>query len=329
MMSLMTDHHHAHGAHDHGHDHGDHDHHDHAHAMPADASTSTLRLFAIGIAINLAFVVVEAGFGWFAGSLALLADAGHNFGDVIGLALAWGATVLGGKRASERFTYGLGGTTILAALANAMLLLIAVGGIVFAAVQRLIAPAPIDDVVVIVVAVIGIFVNGGTALLFLSRRKEDLNVRGAYLHMVSDAAVSGAVVLAAIVIHYTGLAWLDPLMGLGIAAVILVGTWSLMRDSMRLALAAVPDNIDADAVRGYLEALPGVDAVHDLHIWAMSTSENAMTAHLVMPSGHPGDQFLCDVAETIEARFRIGHVTVQIETADGDSPCKLVAAHAA
>ena len=318
---------------DHAHDHATHAHHDHGHdhaaALPVDAAASTLRLFAIGIAINLAFVVIEAGFGWWADSLALLADAGHNFGDVIGLALAWGAAILGRRRASDRFTYGLGGTTILAALANAMLLLIAVGGIVYAAVQRLMTPMPIDDRIVLWVAAIGIVVNASTALLFLSRRKEDLNVRGAYLHMVADAAVSGAVVAAALVIRYTGLTWIDPAIGLIVAAVILVGTWGLMRDSMRLALGAVPEDIDADAVRGYLEKLPGVDAVHDLHIWAMSTSENALTAHLVMPSGHPGDAFLCEIAETIERRFRIGHVTTQIETADGLVPCKLEAAHAA
>jgi cobalt-zinc-cadmium efflux system protein len=288
-----------------------------------------LKVFAIGIAINLAFVFVEVGFGWWADSLALMADAGHNFGDVIGLALAWGAAVLSGRRASQRFTYGLGGTTILAALANAMLLLLAVGGIVYAAIQRLMTPMPVDDSVVIWVAAVGIVINAGTALLFLSRRKEDLNVRGAYLHMVADAAVSAGVVVAGLAIRYSGDAWIDPAMSLVLAVVILVGTWRLMRDSMRLALAAVPEHIEVDAVRRYLEALPGVDAVHDLHIWATSTSENAMTAHLVMPSGHPGDGFLCDIAETIEARFRIGHVTTQIETADGPNPCKLETAHAA
>jgi cobalt-zinc-cadmium efflux system protein len=325
----MSDTAHSHAHHDHAHHDHDHDHgHDHAH-VPIDATAATLRLFAIGIAINLAFVFVEAGFGWWADSLALLADAGHNFGDVIGLALAWGAAILGRRRASDRFTYGLGGSTILAALANAMLLLIAVGGIVYAAVQRLITPLPVDDAIVMWVAAVGIVVNASTALLFLSRRKEDLNVRGAYLHMVADAAVSGAVVGAALVIRFTGLTWIDPAMGLLVAVVILVGTWGLMRDSMRLALGAVPASIDVDDVRRYLEALPGVDAVHDLHIWAMSTSENALTAHLVMSTGHPGDAFLCDVAETIEARFRIGHVTTQIETADGPDPCKLATAHAA
>lgn len=312
-------------AHDHDHGGGHHHHH----APLDDAGGATMRLFAIGIAINLAFVLVEAGFGWWADSLALLADAGHNFGDVIGLALAWGAAALALKKPSGRFTYGLGSATILAALANAMLLLIAVGGIVYAAIERLRIPAPVDDTVVIWVAAAGIVVNGATALLYLSRRRKDLNVRGAYLHMVADAGVSAGVVVAGLVMRYTGATWIDPATGLLVATVILVGTWSLMRDSMRLALAAVPDHIDVDAVRRYLAAQTGVTAVHDLHIWAMSTSQNAMTAHLVMPGGHPGDAFLCEVAETIESRFSIGHVTVQIETADGPSPCKLEAAHAA
>lgn len=315
--------------HDHDHHHHHEQAHDHAHGLAADATVATLRLFAIGIAINLAFVLVEVVFGWLADSLALLADAGHNFSDVIGLALAWGAAMLGRRRASDRFTYGLGGTTILAALANSMLLLIAVGGIVYAAVQRLTEPVPIDDGLVLGVAAAGIVVNAATAMLFLSRRREDLNVRAAYLHMVADAAVSAGVVVAALAIRFTGFLWIDPAMGLVIAIVILVGTWGLMRDSMRLALGAVPAHIDVEAVRAYLEALPGVEAVHDLHIWAMSTSENALTAHIVMPAGHPGDAFLCGVAETIEARFRIGHVTTQIETADGPNPCKLEAAHAA
>jgi cobalt-zinc-cadmium efflux system protein len=191
------------------------------------------------------------------------------------------------------------------------------------------APRPIDDVIVVWTAAIGIAVNAGTALLFLSRRKEDLNVRGAYLHMVTDAAVSLAVVVAAIVIRYTALTWIDPAISLVVALVILVGTWGLLRDSMQLALGAAPSNIDVDAVRSYLSELPGVEAVHDLHVWALSTWENALTAHLVMPSGHPGDAFLCSVAETIDARFHIGHVTTQIETADGPSPCRLETVHAA
>ena len=287
-----------------------------------------MRLFAIGVAINLSFVVVEAGFGWRADSLALIADAGHNFGDVIGLALAWGAAALSTRRPSQRFTYGLGGSTILAALFNAMLLLIAVGGIVYAAIERFQTPARVDDAIVIAVAAIGIVVNAATALLFLSRRKDDLNARGAYLHMLADAAVSAGVVAAGVVIHYTGLAWIDPAMGIVIAVVILASTWGLLRDSMRLALAAVPADVDADAVRAYLCGLDGVYAVHDLHIWAMSTSDNALTAHLVMPSGHPGDAFLAGVAHTIEHRHRVGHVTLQIETADSAMPCKLEAHHA-
>ena len=305
----------------HGHDHA------HDHAMPADATAATLRLFAIGIVLNLAFVGIEAACGWWADSLALMADAGHNFGDVIGLALAWGAVVLGSRKPSDRFTYGLGGATILAAVGNAMLLLIAVGGIIYASIQRLLVPAPIDETLVIWVAAIGIVINAATALLFLSRRREDLNVRGAYLHMIADAGVSAAVVAAGLAVRYTGKTWIDPVLGLGVAIVILIGTWGLLRDSMRLALAAVPAHIDPEGVRAYLAALPGVAAVHDLHIWAMSTSENALTVHLVMPTGHPGDGFLCDVAEQIETRFRIGHVTTQIETSDGPSPCKLASAH--
>ncbi len=314
-------------AHDHDHTHAAHAH-AHSHSLPLDASTTTMRLFAIGVAINLLFVFVEAGFGWWADSLALLADAGHNFGDVIGLALAWGAAALATRRPSQRFTYGLGGSTILAALFNAMLLLIAVGGIVYAAIERFQTPARIDDNIVIAVAAVGIVVNAATALLFLSRRKEDLNARGAYLHMLADAAVSAGVVIAGLVIHYTGLAWIDPAMGIVIALVILASTWGLFRDSMRLALAAVPADVDADAVRVYLCGLDGVSAVHDLHIWAMSTSENALTAHLVMPDGHPGDAFLADVSHTIEHRHRVGHVTLQIETADSAMPCKQEQHHA-
>ena len=311
---------------DHAHDHAHS--HSHSHALPLDASTSTMRMFAIGVAINLLFVVVEAGFGYRADSLALLADAGHNFGDVIGLALAWGAAALATRRPSQRFTYGLGASTILAALFNAMLLLIAVGGIVYAAVERFQAPARVDDVLVIAVAVTGIIVNGTTAFLFLSSRKQDLNARGAYLHMLADAAVSAGVVVAGVAIHYTGLAWIDPVVGIAIALVILASTWGLLRDSMRLALAAVPADVDPDAVRAYLCGLDGVEAVHDLHIWAMSTTENALTAHLVMPGGHPGDAFLVDVSHTIEHRHRVGHVTLQIETADSAMSCKLEAHHA-
>ncbi len=319
-------HHYSHDrSHGHSHDHA----HGHAHALPISGDAATRRLFAIGIAFNLLFVFVETGFGWWGDSLALLADAGHNFGDVIGLALAWGAATLAARRPSHRFTYGLGGTTILAAIANAMLLLIAVGGIVFASIQRLLAPVPVADGVMIAVAAAGIVVNGATAALFISRRKQDLNVRGAYLHMVADAAVSAGVVLAGLAIRYTGMYWIDPVVGIVVAIVILVGTWGLLRESTRMALAAVPANVDPQVVRAYLCALPGVNAVHDLHIWAMSTSENALTAHLVMPQGHPGDAFLLDVAHTIEHDYAVGHVTLQIETADSAMSCKLETRHAA
>jgi len=312
------------------HDHSSHDHgHSHAHGLPPDAGRSTLQLFAIGIAINLAFVVVEAGFGWSADSLALLADAGHNFGDVVGLALAWFGAWLAARPPSQRFTYGLGGSTILAAMGNAMLLFVAVGGIVFAAFARLVTPAPINETVVIWVAAAGIVVNGATALLYMARRHGDLNVRGAYLHMVADAAVSAGVVAAGVLVHFTGYTWIDPATGLVIAIVILVGTWGLLRDSMRLALAAVPSDIDADGVRDYLAGLDGVSTVHDLHIWAMSTTENALTAHLVMPGGHPGDAFLASACTAIDKRFRVSHVTLQIETADTAHPCSLETRHAA
>ncbi len=319
---------HAHGTdddHTHGHDHAHGPHH---HALPADAGRDTLRRFALGIGLNLAFVVAEVGFGWWAGSLALLADAGHNFGDVVGLALAWFAGWLATRPASQRFTYGLGGSTILAAVANATLLLVAVGGIMVSAVERLFAPGPVEATVVLWVAALGIVVNAGTALLFMSRRAEDLNVRGAYLHMAADAAVSAAVVVSAIVIRATGQVWIDPAMGLVLAIVILVGTWGLLRDSMRMALAAVPGGVDAEAVRAYLSALPGVVDVHDFHLWAMSTSENALTAHVVIPGGHPGDAFLVDAAKLIDERFGVCHVTLQIET-DAHVPCMLETRHAA
>ncbi len=304
-------------------------HHAHAHAVPTDAERSTLRRFAIGIGINLAFVLVEVVAGVWADSLALLADAGHNFGDVIGLALAWAAAALAMRPASPRFTYGLGGSTILAAMANAMLLLIAVGGIVYGAVERFVVPAPVAENVVMATAAAGIVVNAATALLFFAQKDTDLNVRGAYVHLLADAAVSAGVVVAALAIRATGHAWIDPAMGLVIAAVILWSTWGLFRESMRMALAAVPSTVDVEAVRRDLRARPGVTAVHDLHIWAMSTSETALTAHLVMPAGHPGDAFLAEVAHAIAHDHAIGHVTLQIEMADGATPCALETRHAA
>jgi cobalt-zinc-cadmium efflux system protein len=271
--------------------------------------------FALGVVLNTAFVVVEAGFGFASGSMALVADAGHNLSDVASLLLAWGAAVLAAKRPSERFTYGYKSSTILAALANAALLLVALGAITVETVRRLGDPAPVAGGTVMAVAAAGIVVNGVTALLFARGRKHDLNRRGAFLHMASDAAVSAGVVLAGLAMSLTGRAWIDPATGLAIVAVIAVGTWGLLRDSVKLGLLGVPGGIDEKAVRGYLARLPGVAAVHDLHIWPMSTTETALTAHLVIPGGHRGDAFLHALAHELAHDFGIGHATVQVETA--------------
>ena len=302
----MQDRSHAH-PHDHYHGHKDHHHH---HVPRPDA----MRAFALGIVLNIAFVIVEWVFGVMAGSLALIADATHNFGDVLGLMLAWGAASLARRPPSARFTYGLGGSTILAALANAMLLLVAIGGIAWEAVHRFGSIEPVNAPIVIWVALFGVLINAATAWLFMAGGKRDLNMRGAYLHMAADAGVSLGVAVAGLGMIYTGWRWLDPVVSLVIVAVIFIGTWSLLRDSVRMALQAAPEHIDTTGVRRYLAALPGVTEVHDLHIWAMSTVENAMTAHLVMPDGHPGDDFFADVVEHIEHQFEIGHVTIQIET---------------
>jgi cobalt-zinc-cadmium efflux system protein len=297
-----------------------HDHHDHS------APSSKGRAFAIGVALNLGFVVVEVIYGVLSHSLALLADAGHNFSDVIALLFAWGAYALASRPPTPRLTYGLRGATILAALANAMLLLVAVGGIIWESLHRLSTPVAVEGRVVIGVALVGVVINTASALLFL-RGHEDLNVRGAYLHMAADAAVSLGVVGAGVVMIYTGWLWLDPVMSLAIAAVILIGTWGLLRDSVRLALHAVPAGVDPLAVRQHLAGLAGVADVHDLHIWGMSTTETALTAHLVMPAGHPGDDFIASVAEEIEVKFRINHSTLQVETATGARPCALAPDH--
>ena len=274
------------------------------------------------MALNIGFVIAEALAGWLANSVALLADAGHNLSDVLGLALAWIATLLAARRPSPRFTYGLRGSSILAALGNAVLLLVAVGAIAWEAVMRLSHPEPAAGLVVILIAALGILVNGGTALLFASGRKGDLNIRGAYLHMAADAAVSLGVVVAGGLILVTDATWLDPLASLIICAVIVWSTWSLLRESVVMSLAAVPAHIDPAAVRRMLLAQPGVDSLHDLHIWAMSTTEIALTVHLVMSSGHPGDAALYALAERLEDEFGIAHPTVQVET-DRDTHCEL------
>ena len=309
------------------HDHHEHDHHEHEHHGRGHAHQPAGfgRAFAVGIALNTAFIVVEIVFGLLSNSVALLADAGHNLSDVFGLAIAWVASTLSKRPPSTRFTYGLRGTSILAALANAVLLLVAVGAIAWEAVQRLWQAEPVAGTTVIVVAAIGIVINGATALLFASGRKGDINIRGAFLHMAADAAVSAGVVVAGLGIVATGWLWLDPLASLAIAIVIVWGTWGLLRDSAIMSLAAVPPAIDRHAVESYLAGLPGVTAVHDLHIWAMSTTETALTGHLVIPQGHPGDAFLLRVCDELHGKFRIGHATLQIETS-ADAACRLSSA---
>jgi cobalt-zinc-cadmium efflux system protein len=283
--------------------------HGHSHAT-ADFS----RAFAIGIALNLTFVAIEAAFGIYGHSVALLSDAGHNLGDVLGLAVAWGATALARRPPTPRYTYGLGGTSILAALFNALFLLIAVGAISWEAIQRLMNPAPVAGEIVMIVAAIGIVVNGATALLFASGRKGDLNIRGAFVHMLADAVIAAGVVVTGLLIKLTGAASLDPLASLVVNALIVWGTWTLLRDSLAMSLAAVPPSIQPDEVRRFLENLPGVARLHDLHIWAMSTSETALSGHLVMPEGRGGDAFLTRTCEELQRRFGICHVTLQIES---------------
>ncbi len=282
--------------------------------------------FGVGIGLNVAFVAVEAIFGLLANSTALLADAGHNLSDVLGLVVAWGADALARRPPSPRYTYGLLGGTILAALFNAMVLLVAVGAIVWEAVHRLVEPSPVAGLTVMIVAAAGILVNGAAAWLFWSGRKADLNIRGAFLHMAADAAVSAGVVIAGGAILLTSRPWIDPVMSLAIAVVIVWGTWGLLQEALRLALNAVPEGIGLDEVRTFLTGQPGVTGVHDLHVWAMSTTQAALTCHLVMPAGHAGDQFLIDLSRALHLRFGIEHVTIQIES-DPESQCHLAPEH--
>ena len=312
------DHHghdHAHEAHAHAsHDHGAHGH-GHAHA-PANFD----RAFAIGIALNTVFVAVEAFYGWRVDSLALLADAGHNLSDVAGLVLAWAGAVAGRVRPDARHTYGFKRASILAAFANAVLLLVAMGSLAWEAVGRFQSPHPTQGLTIIVVAAIGIVVNGATALLFM-RGSDDLNVRGAYLHMAADALVSAGVVVTGALTLWFGWAWLDPVASLLIAAIIVAGTWGMFRQSLHLLFDGVPAHVDLTAVADCLQSLPGVAQVHDLHVWAMGTSEVALTAHLVMPGGPADDQFLSDAAQALRTRFGIGHVTLQSARSVLMPPC--------
>ncbi|WP_135468581.1 cation diffusion facilitator family transporter [Crenalkalicoccus roseus] len=281
------------------------------------------RGFLPAVAINLGFVLLEAVAGLIAGSVALLADAGHNLSDVLGLLLAWGAARLARRPPSPRRTYGWQRGTILAALANAMLLLVAVGAIGLESIRRLIEPAPIATGWMLWVAAAGVAVNTGTALLFLRGRHADLNRKGAFLHLAADAVVSLGVVLGALLILATGWLWVDPLLGLLIAVVILAGTWGLLRESLALAMDAVPPGTDLEAVRAFLLSLPGVASVHDLHIWPLGTTRTALTAHLVRPGAGPEDGFLAAAAAALRERFGIGHVTLQVEAGDPAHPCPL------
>jgi cobalt-zinc-cadmium efflux system protein len=308
-MADHAHHHHDHAGHNHGHVGHAHGGHGHAHG-PVD--TGDWR-YGVGLIINLAFVACEFGAGLFSGSTALLADAGHNLSDVLGLAMAGGAAVLARRAAGKQLTYGFGKATILAALANALLLIFACGAIAFEAVQRLSEPAPVQSGVVMIVAGIGFVINLGTALLFMRDQHSDLNARGAYLHMLSDAAVSIGVVITGGVILLTGWSILDPLVSIVIVAVILWGTWGLLKDSIGLAMDAAPASVDVEAVRSALAGLPGVTAVHDLHIWGMSTTRTALTAHLVHDRGDP-HALLLEAQALARTRFAIGHTTLQLET---------------
>jgi cobalt-zinc-cadmium efflux system protein len=305
-------------SHDHGHAHGHH------HAAPADAG----RAFVLAIGLNTVFVIVEFIYGFIANSTALMADAGHNLSDVLGLVLAWGAAMLAKSAPTRRFTYGLRGSSILAALGNALLLMIACGAIALEAAQRFAHPEPVAGVTVSIVAAIGVLVNGFSAWLFMSGSKDDINVRGAYLHMAADAALSLGVVVAGLLVIYTGWTWLDPLVSLAIVVIIVIGTWSLLKESIQMALAGVPAGVDAGGVTGFLAAQSGVTEVHDLHIWAMSTTETALTAHLVMPDGYPGDAAIDQIVGHLREDFAIHHCTLQVEQGTTKhSSCCLKDAH--
>lgn len=294
------------------------DHHGHSHE-PLDFS----RAFAIAVALNILLVAGQALYGWLAGSLALLADAGHNLGDVMGLGLAWGAAILNRSHPTARRTYGYRRATIYAAVLNGALLMLASGAIALEAFRRFREPEPVAGLTVAAVAVVALLINGGTAMLFLRGRETDLNIHGAFLHMAADAGVSLGVLIAAVGIRYTGWFWLDPLTSLLIVVVIVLSTWGLLRESLDLAMDAVPRNINIAEVRRYLEALPGIIEVHDLHIWAMSTTQSALTAHIVRPDGVEDDALLSLACETLRERFGIAHPTLQIEHGNDAHPCRL------
>ena len=296
------------------HDHA-HDHHGHSHGIGGHSHVPSNfgRTFAIATALNIALVAAQVVYGLYAHSLALLADAGHNFGDVMGLVMAWVAYAVADWRPSSRFTYRMRSASILSAFVNGLILLAATGAIAWEAIHRFYQPEPVATGTVMLVAAAAVAINGASAWLLSRGSKSDLNMHGAFLHMLADTGVSVAVIIAAGGIMLTGWQWLDPAVSLLISVVILIGTWRLLHDSLRLALNAAPDKIDPDEVARYLRGLPEVSELHDLHIWAMSTTETALTCHVVTPAGHPGDEFLHRVAHELEDKFEIGHATVQIE----------------
>jgi len=308
-----------------------HAHHHHAayapgHAgggLPATGDEGTRRAFLIGTSLNVLFIVVEVVYGVISGSMALLADAAHNVSDVLGLVLAWGAMALARRKPSAKRTYGLRRVTVLAALANAVFLLFAIGGVAWEAIGRLGSPAAVHGPTVIAVAAVGVVVNGVSAGLFFRGNRRDMNVRAAFMHLAVDAAISLGVVVAGVAVWQTGFDWIDPATSLVVSGFVLFSTWELLRDAANLALDAVPDHVDAEAVRAHLEALPTVCDVHDLHIWALSTTETALTAHLVVPWPESPPDFLAHLDDELAERFGIGHATIQLEPADPDHPCRL------
>lgn len=302
-------HHHA----EHGH-HSDHDHHKVANYGLA---------FLLAIILNSTFVAVEFGYGFISNSTALMADAGHNLSDVLSLILAWGASVLGRKSPSARYTFGLRKSSILAALVNAMVLLVACGAIAWEAAHRFAQPPQVAGMLVTTIAGVGIVINGLSAWLFMRGGQEDINIRGAFLHMATDALVSLGVVIAGLLMVYQGWYWADPAISLVVVAVIMFGTWGLLRESMQLALNAVPANIDLPAINQYLRQYPGVTDIHDLHVWGISTTESALTVHVVMPNGHPGDNILDNITHELEHHFNIKHSTIQIEQGTTKHTCSL------
>jgi len=281
------------------------------------------RAFPIAIALNITFVMVEFGYGFAANSMALMADAGHNLSDVLSLLLAWGAIILARKAATERYTYGLRSTSILAALANAMLLLVVCGAIAWEAIQRFSQVPVVAGLTVTFVAAAGVIINSLSAWLFLKGSQGDLNIRAAYLHMAADAAISTGVIASGIAIIFTGWYWLDPVISLVIVVVVIISTWGLLRESVQLILSAVPASVDIAAIDEYLRRQPGVSDIHDLHIWGISTIESALTAHLIMPGGYPGDDFMDNIRQTLENHYAIHHSTIQIEQGTARHSCSV------